>query len=267
MVDTGDGGNQTGDLTERALESDAPLEGGSTIDRALSLAKRGASDGSLAMATGALVLWRGLRSIRRGRVRGIIPAAIGIAAVGTGVKRRRAGTEETDKSTSDEAHAAAQREDQGRETGLDASSDEFDWQDDETSSLEPAVDDESAEEAPSEADPRLDEDDAEEADLSDTAVADEVSEATGPSAEQAQPTMSIDSEVDPETGGPRPGALDGDDSSEDDSSVADADEDSEGEADTGDAMRQDETDPDASQAGDEGDVDGSDESDGVEQEE
>ncbi|WP_312909499.1 hypothetical protein [Natronosalvus caseinilyticus] len=263
MVDTGDGGNQTGDLTERALESDAPLDGGSTIDRALSLAKRGASDGSLAMATGAVVLWRGLRSIRRGRVRGIIPAAIGMAAVGTGVKRRRASTGESDKSTSDEAHAAAQREDQGRETGLDASSEEFDWQDDETSSLEPAVDDESAEEAPSEGDPRLDDDDAEEADLSDTEIADEASEATGPSAEQAQPTMSIDSEVDPETGGPRPGALDGDDSSR-----ADADEDSEDEADADDAMRQDETDPDAPQAGDdEDDVGGGDANDNVEREE
>lgn len=127
------------------------------------------------------MLWRALRGVRRGRLRAVIQAALGLVVLRAGLRQRRSARGDSpsageraipdepvvdregdeDAKVSDEAHAARHRPNHGREpeTGPGGSVDE-------------------------------------EVDVSETALADEPGEATGPSEEQAQPTRTDEAEQD-----------------------------------------------------------------------
>ncbi|AHG01093.1 hypothetical protein HALLA_16260 [Halostagnicola larsenii XH-48] len=192
------------------------------------LIRTGASDGSLALAGGGAFLLAGVRSIARGRFRAIGQLALGGGLLklgqyqrrnrdGTAIERaldRRGGDEtaanETDgKALSDEAHTAAERHDLGRTAQTDEDGDvsadaelgasrnddpnsdvDFSEDTDELSHSRPGVEGES--------DPRRGtDDDAVGIDVSDSALAEEPAEATGPDPEQAQPSQTEGTE--PET--------------------------------------------------------------------
>ncbi|SFS46740.1 hypothetical protein [Halostagnicola kamekurae] len=184
------------------------------------LLQTGASDGSLALAGGGAFVLAGARSLARGRFRAIAQLALGGGLLkfgqyqrqqrgGTAIERalgRRGGDEttanETDgKALSDEAHTAAERHDLGRTAQTDEDGDvsadaelgasrnddpdsdvDFSEDTDELSRSRPGVE--------GEGDPRRStDDDAVEIDVSDSALAEEPSEATGPDPEQAQPSQ------------------------------------------------------------------------------
>ncbi|WP_252700457.1 MSCRAMM family adhesin SdrC [Natronosalvus vescus] len=263
MVDTPDGDKQPARVAERLVDDEPLPEPIDVAGRTLSILKEGARGGSLALAVGGLFLWRGLHSIRQGRVRGVVPAAIGVVAVRAGLRKRRSvssngetettldietndfdpttETSDEDGSVSDEAYAAVRRLEGDRSTNLESASELTGTADDEErprsdsdESVEPSADLESSELSVDDFDPRLDDDDG--ADLSETARADEPAEATGPAPEQAQPARSIDAQSDPVSGEPGPDV--GDENYRNGSDEAD------------ESMRQDETDPDAGHAAD-----------------
>ena len=255
MVDSSDSDGTPESVSERLPDDELASKPTDITGRSLSMLKKGARDGSLALVLGGLLLWRGLRSIRHGRARGVIPAGIGAVAVRAGLRKRRSASsdletemtldietddfvpstpgDDEDESVSDEAYAATHRP-EGIRTSEVADDEERPSSDSEGSeeSVEPSADFESSEQTVDDLDPRVDDDD--EADLSETARADEPGEATGPAPEQAQPARSIDAEADPISGEPDPDATDEDDRN--------------GSDEGGESLRQDETDPDASQA-------------------
>ena len=158
------------------------------------------------------MLWRALRGVRRGRLRAVVQAALGLVVLRAGLRQRRSARGDSpsageraipdepvvdregdeDAKVSDEAHAARHRPDHGREpeTGPGGSVDEEPTLPGDESAPEPAADVDL--EAPS-GDPRTDD---EEVDVSETALADEPGEATGPSEDQAQPTRTDEAEQD-----------------------------------------------------------------------
>lgn len=186
---------------------------GPGLERLKSVVATGARNGSLAIGVGALLLLRAVRTVRRGPLRAVVQATIGVAVLRAGLRQRRstadepaderwsaedvATTEGSEKKVSDEAHAARRRPDHGRETETDPEG---------TIEEEPAVpgDDDPSRPTPatdveiedSSKDPRESDEDEEDVDLSETALADEPGEATGPSAEQAQPTRTDEREQD-----------------------------------------------------------------------
>lgn len=180
----------------------------------------GVSDGSLALAGGGAFVLAGVRSIARGRFRAIGQLALGGGLLklgqyqrrnggGTAIERAldRRGDDETtanetgEKALSDEAHTAAERHDLGRTAQTDVDGDvsadaelgasrnddpdsdvDFSEDTDELSRSRPGVE--------GEGDPRRStDDDAVEIDVSDSALAEEPAEATGPDPEQAQPSQ------------------------------------------------------------------------------
>ncbi|GAB7019772.1 hypothetical protein [Halostagnicola bangensis] len=197
------------------------------LEAAKSLLWTGASDGSLALAGGGAFVLAGVRSIVRGRFRAIGQLALGggLLKLGQYQRRNRDGTaveraldlpgaldgeeddepssDETDgKTSSDEAHAATERHDLGRVSQTDAEGDvsadaEFGAarEDDSESEIEfieetdaeprdrPGVDAENDDPRRNTGDERV------EIDVSDSALADEPAEATGPDPEQAQPSQ------------------------------------------------------------------------------
>ncbi|AGB37992.1 hypothetical protein [Natronococcus occultus] len=196
------------------------------MDAAREIAGESARDGRLAVVSGGLMLLSTLRSVARGQLRAIPKAAIGAGLVGIGLRQRQAAeptTFEPDleevedgtdgKETSDQAAAAAERPDAGQESQIDADGDV-----DEEAQLGEAADDDEGEieftddpedEEPrtkpdadtGTEDPRRDTDgETTEVDVSDTAMAEETAEATGPDPEQAQPaqTDAIEPEETPE---------------------------------------------------------------------
>lgn len=197
-------------------------DGDNDTDRSAleTLLRTGASDGSLALAGGGAFVLAAVRSIARGRFRAIGQLAIGGGLLklgqyqrrnrdGTAIERAldRRGDDETTanemdgKALSDEAHTAAERHDLGRTAQTDEDGDvsadaelgasrnddpdsdvDFSEDTDELSRSRPGVEGES--------DPRRStDDDAVEIDVSDSALAEEPAEATGPDPEQAQPSQ------------------------------------------------------------------------------
>lgn len=165
---------------------------------------------------GGLLLLSALRSLVRGQFRAIPAGAVGAGLLSYGLRNRRSIGPETfepsmeeieggtdGKETSDQASAAAERNDSGRASQIDAEG-EIDesaqlGDEGETGSRIEFTDDAEGDEprtkpehAGDEEDPRRDtddDDDTVEVDVSDTAMAEEVAEATGPDPEQAQPSQ------------------------------------------------------------------------------
>lgn len=190
------------------------------MNAAVSVATESARDGKLAVLGGGLLLLSTLRSLARGQLRALPKAAVAAGLLRFGLRQRgssgpstfepdtdeiEAGTE--GKETSDEANAAAERPDSGQESQIDeqgevAESAQLGEEGDTGSQIEFTDDPEESEprSKPSaekeDEDPRrnTDDDDTTEIDVSDTAMAEETAEATGPDPEQAQPTQTDSTE-------------------------------------------------------------------------
>ncbi|WIV66608.1 hypothetical protein [Natrialbaceae archaeon AArc-T1-2] len=137
-----------------------------------------ASNGTLALLAGGVMLTSGLRALARRRVGGVLKLGVGAALVGVGLRQRRSSGE-------DEGPMATEREPAG-EGRIDTTDVTFGEGKEPRSKpdLEGDADD-----------PRRDTDDEPvEIDLSPSATADEPGEAVGPDPEQAQPTRTEDTE-------------------------------------------------------------------------
>lgn len=205
------------DTIDELQETEEPLETAISI----------ASDlpaGAVPMAGGTVLLLSAIRSLARGNRRGILTAIGGAGLLRYGLSKRRASDRSTfepntdeieggteGKESSDAAHAAASRPDSGRESQIDAEGEIDDSaqlgdEGDTGSRIEFTTDAEESEPrskpgTEGEDDPRRDTDDESvKIDVSDSAMAEEMSEATGPDPEQAQPTQtdSIEPEETPE---------------------------------------------------------------------
>ncbi|MFC4542981.1 MSCRAMM family adhesin SdrC [Halosolutus amylolyticus] len=197
----------------------------SPLNSAIAAATGGSRTEALALAGGGLVLLSGIRSLARGQRRGLLKGVVGAGLIGIGLRQRRSddrstfepSTDEIDggtegKEISDAAHAAAERPDSGRESQIDASGEIDDSaqlgdEGDTGSRIEFTDDGDESESHPKpgldgdDEDPRRDtDDDSVTIDVSDSAMAEEMSEATGPDPEQAQPTQTdaIEPEETPE---------------------------------------------------------------------
>ena len=165
---------------------------------------------------GGVALLSALRSLGKGQLRAIPKAAVAAGLLSYGLRNRGGDEAETfqptlddieggsdSKDVSDAAHAAAERPDSGQESEIDADGDVHEsaqlGDEGETGSRIEFTDDADAEETRTkpdhvgdEEDPRRDtgdDDETVEIDVSDTAMAEETSEATGPDPEQAQPSQ------------------------------------------------------------------------------
>ncbi|MFC4439231.1 MULTISPECIES: hypothetical protein [Natrialbaceae] len=212
------------DEHEHDLQSTVEAEGleelaDDPMNAAVSVATDSARNGKLAVLGGGLLLLSTLRSLARGQLRALPKAAAGAGLLGFGL-RQRASSEPTtfepstdeiegeteSKETSDEAHAAGERPDAGQESQIDGSGDVEEsaqlGDEGDTGSKIEFTDDPEGEEPRSkpdadkdQEDPRRDtDDDTTEIDVSDTAMAEETAEATGPDPEQAQPTQTDSTE-------------------------------------------------------------------------
>ncbi|SER21381.1 hypothetical protein [Natrinema salaciae] len=176
------------------------------------------ASGTLPLVGGGLLLVAAVRSLIANRRRAIPLAIVGSGLIGIGLRNRRSSDESTEggppeveegtdgKETSDQATAAANRVDSGRESetqpdGEISEEPEIDDAVDSGSQIEftDEPDEDASRSRPNlgadEEEPRHEtESDGVEVDVSDPAMADEVSEATGPSPEQAQPTQTADTE-------------------------------------------------------------------------
>ncbi|MDQ2050514.1 hypothetical protein RBH26_08440 [Natronolimnohabitans sp. A-GB9] len=204
--------------TVEELASQRPVEAATAVTP-------GDKRGLLSLAGGGVLLLSALKSLRKGQLRALPKGAVAAGLLSYGLRRQRSSGPETfepvtdeveggtdDKDVSDQAHAAAERPDSGRESQIDASGevDDASQLGDEGDTGERVEFTEDAEgEEPrtkpehvgEEEDPRRDTDDETvEIDVSETAMAEETSEATGPDPEQAQPsqTDSIEPEESPE---------------------------------------------------------------------
>ena len=201
---------------EELAEPETPAE------RATSIVSETLDSETLPLIGGGLVLVAAIRSLATNRLRAVLLGIAGAALVDRGVRNRRRSSSESEpgegvpdvegetagKETSDEASAAADRVDAGRVSevqpdGEVAAEPDLEETRDEGSEVafteEP--DDDPARSRPdlgaAEADPRRDtENDDVAVDVSDAALADEESEATGPDPRQAQPTQTEDTEPD-----------------------------------------------------------------------
>ncbi|ELY68539.1 hypothetical protein [Natrinema versiforme] len=199
------------DDLEALDELDAPAE------RATSAASDAVSSGTLPILGGGLLLVAAIRSMARNRARAIPLGIAGSGLVGFGLQQRRSSGEDSSgvpdveggtegKETSDQASAAAERVDSGRESEIQPDgeiSDERGIDDtDESGSQIEFTDEPGGDEDRSrpdlgddEAEPRRETDTDDVAvDVSNSAMADETSEATGPDPTQAQPTQTADTE-------------------------------------------------------------------------
>ncbi|MGQ3411326.1 hypothetical protein ACT4ML_03560 [Natrinema sp. LN54] len=199
------------DDLEALDELDAPA------GRAASAASDAVSSGTLPVLGGGLLLVAAIRSMARNRARAIPLGIAGSGLVGFGLQQRRSSDEESSgvpdveggtegKETSDQASAAAERVDSGRESEIQPDGEisdepEIDETADSGSQIEftETPDEDDSRSRPDlgadEEEPRRDTDtEGVAVDISDPAMADEASEATGPSPEQAQPTQTDDTE-------------------------------------------------------------------------
>lgn len=214
MSEDHDSAHETELPTDRLDEYDVDDQ----LETATSLVVRTPKRALVALLAGSVLLLSALRSLSRGQFRAVPKGVVGAGLLGYGVRRGRdhssddaaetfepsleEGDGETDgKETSDQAHAAAERDDSGRESQIDAEGeidnsaqlgDERDDESDAQIEFADELGDEPRSKPEREADakdPRRNTDGETEVDVSDTAMAEEVSEATGPDPEQAQPTQ------------------------------------------------------------------------------
>ncbi|TYT63000.1 prolipoprotein diacylglyceryl transferase [Natrialba swarupiae] len=188
-----------------------------TADRATgtvrSTVTEGVETGVIPLASGGVLLLSALRSAIRGQLRAIPKGIVGATLLRYGVRKRRSSERTEESAASDagpdrrgesepsaEAAAASDRPDSGREGRLEPSDDDaeesrVEFVDEEGVSeprSRPATDGEESR------DPRRTvNDDPVEIDVSEPAMADEVSEATGPDPEQAQPAQTEATEPEP----------------------------------------------------------------------
>ncbi|WP_226480624.1 hypothetical protein [Natrinema amylolyticum] len=187
--------------------------------RLASAASDAAASGTLPLVGGGLLVAAAIRSLVDDRQRAIPLGIAGSGLVGFGLQKRResgeSGTESgvpeveggtEGKDTSDQASAAAERVDSGRESEIDSDgeiSDDRGIDDaDESGSQIEFTDEPDGDKDQSrpdlgdeEAEPRRETDTDDVAvDVSNSAMADETSEATGPDPTQAQPTQTADTE-------------------------------------------------------------------------
>lgn len=210
------------EATEKLDEYDVDVP----IDTALSIVG-GDFKSVVPLLGGGVVLLSALKSIGKGQLRAIPKAAVAAGLLSYGLRNRGGGEAETfrptldeieggtdGKDVSDAAHAAAERPDSGQESEIDADGDVHEsaqlGDEGETGSRIEFTDETDEEETRTkpdhvgdEADPRRDtgdDDETVEVDVSDTAMAEETAEATGPDPEQAQPsqTDAIEPEETPE---------------------------------------------------------------------
>jgi len=156
------------DALESLMDADEPVETALTIGSDL-------PDGALSLAGGSvLLLWAG-RSLARGQLRSIPNAIVGAGLLRYGIRKRRASEPASDATTTDAG--------------------EIEFTNDESDASEGARSkpDLNAEHGDSR---RETDGEAVEIDISESAVADEASEAAGPSPEQAHPSQIDD--VEPE---------------------------------------------------------------------
>ena len=209
----------TTDLSPSEVENLEQLD--TPIGRVTSITADALESGTLPLVGGGLMLGAAIRSLAANRLRAIPLGIAGSALVGLGLRTRRSSDEfergegvpdveggTPGKETSDEASAAANRVDAGRVSevqpdGEIAGEPELDETRDEGSEVEftEEQDDDPSRSRPdlgaAEQDPRRDTEDDEVAiDISDAAMADEESEATGPDPRQAEPTQTEDTEPD-----------------------------------------------------------------------
>ena len=192
------------------------LETPDPVETALSVTTADIRRELVPLLGGGALLLSALRSLGRGQLRALPKGAAGVGLISYGLRNRRSSDDSTlepraaeidsgteGKELSDEARAAAERLDSGRESQIDA-----DGEIDDTAQLGDERDsgessrieftDNAADAEPRSKpdeddgsdDPRRNaDDDTTEIDISDSAMAEEVSEATGPDPEQAQPTQ------------------------------------------------------------------------------
>jgi len=209
----------TTDISQNEVDDLEELD--TPIGRAAAITADALESGTLPLVGGGLVLGAAIRSLAANRLRAIPLGIAGGALVGVGLRNRRSsdesesgdGISDTEngtagKETSDEASAAANRVDAGRVSevqpdGEIADEPELNETRDEGSEVEftEEPDDDPSRSRPdlgvAEKDPRRDtEHDEVAVDVSDAAMADEESEATGPDPRQAQPTQTEDTEPD-----------------------------------------------------------------------
>ncbi|MFD1563511.1 hypothetical protein ACFR99_08110 [Haloarchaeobius amylolyticus] len=209
----------TADVSTSEVEALEELD--TPVGRATSIVSQTLESGTLPLVGGGLVLAAAIRSLTANRPRAIPLGIAGGALVGLGLRNRRSSGEPepgegvpdveggtAGKQTSDEASAAANRVDAGRVSevqpdGEIADEPELDETRDEGSEVEftEGTDDDPSRSRPdlgaAEKDPRRDtESDEVAVDVSNSAMADEESEATGPDPRQAQPTQTEDTEPD-----------------------------------------------------------------------
>ncbi|MXV64505.1 hypothetical protein GS429_21010 [Natronorubrum sp. JWXQ-INN-674] len=250
----------TPDVSTETIERIDELEAESPMEMAQAVATDRNIRELLPFAGGGLLLLSALRSLGNGQLRALPKGAAAAALLSYGLRKRRSSEPETfgpdtggieggtdGKDSSDQAHAAANREDAGHESQIDASGDVSEsaqlGEEGETGSrVEFTENPEQSEprtkpaQVGEDKDPRreADDDDEVEVDVSDTAMAEEVAEATGPDPEQAQPSQTdgIEPEETPEEDASDMKVEPGEDAdsteTEDDASEGDEDEDEDG---------------------------------------
>lgn len=201
------------DAIEDLEEVNAPA------DEVAAAASGALESGTLPLVAGGLALATAIRSLAANRRRAIPLGIVGTGLVGYGLSKRRSSGESADeggvpdvesgtegKETSDQASAAANRVDAGRVSEIEPDGEVSDEPEiGETTDAGSEIDfteepdqDESRSRpdlGAAEEDPRREtEADGVEVDVSDPALAEEESEAAGPSPEQAQPTQTADTE-------------------------------------------------------------------------
>lgn len=202
------------DIPTEKIERISELDAQDPMEMAQSVAG-GGTHKLLSLLSGGILLLSALRSLGKGQLRALPKGAAAAGLLSYGLRNQGSSEAETfepdtdeidggteGKDVSDGAHAAAERADSGRESQIDASGEIDDsaqlGEEGDTGSQIEFTDDTDAEETRTkpehvgdEEDPRRNTDDDEpvEVDVSDTAMAEEVSEATGPDPEQAQPSQ------------------------------------------------------------------------------
>lgn len=138
----------------------------------------------LPVVGGSAVLLSALRSLGRGQLRAVPKAAVGAALFGYGLRNRRSSGPETFAPSTDGVESPTTETDAPDSARDETSGSRIEFTDDGDDSEPRTKPDDVAESA----DPRRNTGDGVEIDVSDSAMADEASEATGPDPEQAQPT-------------------------------------------------------------------------------
>jgi hypothetical protein len=191
------------DTRELREDEDDGATGGTGAKRAASTVASLNGNGRLSLLAGGVLLARAVRSFRKSRsnTRPLLAGLAGAGLLAVGIRQRRSGGSETDETKQEDDEAAAPREQSGvlnqSETNPRGTSGEpdvevenrdgdveFTEEQDIGPSHQPDLEDEAGVE-----DPRRDQGDETEVDLSEAAMADEASEAVGPSTTQAQPAQ------------------------------------------------------------------------------